>query len=276
MVEEAARQFVQDVMVPALRQPRGEPRVRALFERWLAWGDRPGGCFFVGASAELDDRPGPPRDALVQANKDWIGQIATADPDRDQRGSLPQAISTPISSPSTCTASCSPRTPSFASCTSPVRSTARARRSRRLIESLARSTPSNPLNPEEDPMLSSASSKNSTIVRSRNRDPHYARRAPYRLPPLRGSRAQASPNDCSLTRDAIARPEREKAILATGRPFTVDVQLRSPRWDERSHQGRRVALGLRPDGPARPRLGRPRLAARLRSSSRSSLPASRS
>jgi len=78
VVEEAARQFVQDVMVPALRQPRGEPRVKALFERWLAWGDRPGGCFFVGASAELDDRPGPPRDALVQASKDWVDALATA------------------------------------------------------------------------------------------------------------------------------------------------------------------------------------------------------
>jgi AcrR family transcriptional regulator len=78
VVEEAGRQFVQDVMVPALRQPRGEPRVRALFERWLAWGLRPGGCFFVAASAELDDRPGPPRDALVQAMKDWLDSIATA------------------------------------------------------------------------------------------------------------------------------------------------------------------------------------------------------
>jgi AcrR family transcriptional regulator len=78
VVEEAGRLFVQDVMVPALRQPRGEPRVRAMFERWLAWGQRPGGCFFVGASAELDDRPGPPREALVQACKDWIDALATA------------------------------------------------------------------------------------------------------------------------------------------------------------------------------------------------------
>ena len=78
VVEEAGRQFVQDVMVPALREPRGAPRVRALFERWQEWGERPGGCFFVGASAELDDRPGPPRDALVQACKDWIDAIATA------------------------------------------------------------------------------------------------------------------------------------------------------------------------------------------------------
>ena len=78
IVEEASRQFVQEVMVPALREPRGEPRVRALFERWLIWGQRPGGCFFVGASAELDDRPGPPRDALVRASSDWIDELAKA------------------------------------------------------------------------------------------------------------------------------------------------------------------------------------------------------
>lgn len=78
VVEEAARQFVQTVMVPALREPRGEPRVRALFEHWLAWGQRPGGCFFVGASAELDDRTGPARDALVRACKDWVDELAKA------------------------------------------------------------------------------------------------------------------------------------------------------------------------------------------------------
>jgi AcrR family transcriptional regulator len=78
VVGEASRVFVQDVMIPALREPRGEPRVRALFERWLAWGQRPGGCFFVGATAELDDQPGLPRDALVQASKDWIDELGKA------------------------------------------------------------------------------------------------------------------------------------------------------------------------------------------------------
>ena len=78
VVEEAGRQFVQEVMVPALAEPRGEPRIRALFERWLEWGERPGGCFFVGASAELDDRPGPARDALIRACKDWIDMLGTA------------------------------------------------------------------------------------------------------------------------------------------------------------------------------------------------------
>jgi AcrR family transcriptional regulator len=78
VVEEASRQFVQHVMVPALREPRGEPRVRALFERWMTWGQRPGGCFFVGAGAELDDREGPARDALVRACNDWVDELAKA------------------------------------------------------------------------------------------------------------------------------------------------------------------------------------------------------
>ena len=78
VVEEAQRQFVQDVLVPSLREPRGEPRVRALFEHWMRWGQRPGGCFFVGASADLDDRPGAPRDTLVRAWKDWIDELAKA------------------------------------------------------------------------------------------------------------------------------------------------------------------------------------------------------
>jgi AcrR family transcriptional regulator len=78
VVEEASRQFVQDVMVPALRHPRGEPRLRALFDNWIQWGQRPGGCFFVGVSAELDDRPGAPRDALTRAIKDWVDELAKA------------------------------------------------------------------------------------------------------------------------------------------------------------------------------------------------------
>lgn len=78
VIEEASRQFVQTVMVPALRQGRGEPRIRALFENWMVWGMRPGGCFFVGATAELDDRPGPPRDALIQTSKDWIDELNKA------------------------------------------------------------------------------------------------------------------------------------------------------------------------------------------------------
>jgi AcrR family transcriptional regulator len=78
VVEEAAQQFVEFVMAPALQKPRGEPRIRALFERWIEWGQQPGGCFFVAAVAELDDQPGPARDALVQSCRDWLDALATA------------------------------------------------------------------------------------------------------------------------------------------------------------------------------------------------------
>ncbi len=81
ILEEAIRRFVELVISPALAQKRGEPRVRALFERWLAWPKQdfqPGGCIFAAAAAELDDRPGPARDVLVSAQKDWIGTIAHA------------------------------------------------------------------------------------------------------------------------------------------------------------------------------------------------------
>ncbi len=75
----AAELFVDRVVRPALKEPRGEPRVRALFERWLDWAKAnplPGGCVFVAASTEMDDREGPARDELVRQQSDWLELIA--------------------------------------------------------------------------------------------------------------------------------------------------------------------------------------------------------
>jgi hypothetical protein len=55
--------------------------VRALFSGWLAWEQSPtlpGGCPFMAASFELDDRPGPVRDFVVQNLRDWLDTIAGA------------------------------------------------------------------------------------------------------------------------------------------------------------------------------------------------------
>src|SRR5216117_2417593 len=57
----AGARMVDSVVKPALAAPRGEARVRALFDRWLAWEQSPGlpgGCPFMAASFELDARPG--------------------------------------------------------------------------------------------------------------------------------------------------------------------------------------------------------------------------
>jgi AcrR family transcriptional regulator len=80
-LERAAERFVEVVVKPGLAARRGEPRVRELFERWLRWPaevPQPGGCIFVAASAELDDRPGPARDRLAQLQRDWLDVLAGA------------------------------------------------------------------------------------------------------------------------------------------------------------------------------------------------------
>ena len=70
--------FVETVVKPALAAPRGEKRVRALFERWMDWPKSSGlaGCMFVALATELDDQPGPVRERLVQSQKDWLEVVA--------------------------------------------------------------------------------------------------------------------------------------------------------------------------------------------------------
>jgi AcrR family transcriptional regulator len=81
VIEFAGARFVEAVVRPALAAPRGEPRVRAIFEHWLRWPERsglPGGCFFVAAAAELDDQPGPAQQRLIQLQRDWLDVMANS------------------------------------------------------------------------------------------------------------------------------------------------------------------------------------------------------
>lgn len=79
ILRHSREQFVDRVIRPALRAPRGVTRLRTLFEAWLAWSEafEEGGCLFVAASSELDDQPGPVRDALVRDERDWLELIST-------------------------------------------------------------------------------------------------------------------------------------------------------------------------------------------------------
>lgn len=74
----ATEHFIDYVLRPAISAPRGEPRMRELFECWLKWCDGnvlPGGCLFFAAAAELDDQPGPARDQLVRGQQDLLDAI---------------------------------------------------------------------------------------------------------------------------------------------------------------------------------------------------------
>ena len=81
VIAAAAEKFTAVVVRPAFEAARGEPRVRALFEHWLQWERNeslPGVCVFTHAAAELDDRPGPALDALVDWQQQWLDALAKA------------------------------------------------------------------------------------------------------------------------------------------------------------------------------------------------------
>ncbi len=72
LLDTAADVFHQEVIRPAAHTPQGLPRLRALVGLWLGWAPRsglPGGCPFVAAAADLDDREGPVREQLVLFQK---------------------------------------------------------------------------------------------------------------------------------------------------------------------------------------------------------------
>lgn len=99
VLDAATQKFTEVVVRPALAAPRGEPRVRALFERWLGWERHesiPGGCIFMQLSVELDDHPGPARDALVVAQRRWLDALARAAEIASEEGHFRRDLDTKV------------------------------------------------------------------------------------------------------------------------------------------------------------------------------------
>jgi AcrR family transcriptional regulator len=73
VIREYHRRFEDEVFFPAMREPRGVPRLRALFERWIRRVslEVDSGCIYISGAVEFDDRPGPVRDALVSMVRSW-------------------------------------------------------------------------------------------------------------------------------------------------------------------------------------------------------------
>jgi AcrR family transcriptional regulator len=74
VIREYFHRFEQEVFVPALAEPRGLPRVRALFANWMKRVslELQSGCIFISGAVEFDDRPGPVRDALASSVQAWL------------------------------------------------------------------------------------------------------------------------------------------------------------------------------------------------------------
>lgn len=78
VVDEYDRRFLQDVFVPAMREPRGLPRLNAIMRLWLARArevELRQGCIYCAGAFEYDDREGPVRDRLFDGVQRWRGAL---------------------------------------------------------------------------------------------------------------------------------------------------------------------------------------------------------
>lgn len=79
VLQETEERFVKEVLIPAFKKPRGEPRILAVMDNWMKWisrSDVSGGCLLIGSAIELDDKPGPTRDHLVTSQKRFLKGMA--------------------------------------------------------------------------------------------------------------------------------------------------------------------------------------------------------
>jgi AcrR family transcriptional regulator len=80
VLREYHARFEEEVFEPSMREARGLPRLRSLFERWIrrVSVEIDSGCIYISGAVEFDDRPGPVRDALVSMVKTWHSALERA------------------------------------------------------------------------------------------------------------------------------------------------------------------------------------------------------
>jgi len=69
--------FEQEVFYPSMKEPRGLPRLQAMFARWIkrVTVEIASGCIYISGAAEYDDRPGAIRDELATMVRAWQGAL---------------------------------------------------------------------------------------------------------------------------------------------------------------------------------------------------------
>lgn len=79
VLDSAAQRFGEAVLVAAIAQPRGLPRLRAIMHNWFEWvRNTAGGCVLLGAVSEYDDRKGPLHDRVLQSQQRWRAELQRA------------------------------------------------------------------------------------------------------------------------------------------------------------------------------------------------------
>ena len=90
VIREYYARFASEVFAPALDQPRGLPRVQAMFDNWMkrVAVEVQSGCIFISGAVEFDDRTGPVRDALASSVKTWLTAMFRAVVQAKEEGQL--------------------------------------------------------------------------------------------------------------------------------------------------------------------------------------------
>ena len=80
LLDFVSTRFVEFIKLPALKQPRGLPRLRAMIENWSEWGHiHQSGCVLLSAAVEYDGREeGVLRERVRQQPSDWRNEIKRA------------------------------------------------------------------------------------------------------------------------------------------------------------------------------------------------------
>ena len=93
VIREYHQRFEQEVFYPALSEPRGLPRLRAMFANWMKRTsvELDSGCIYISGAVEFDDRPGPVRDALAWSVQTWHAGMKRAIALAKQEGHLDAA-----------------------------------------------------------------------------------------------------------------------------------------------------------------------------------------
>ena len=65
--------FEQEVFYPSMKEPRGLPRLKSMFARWVkrVSVEIASGCIYISGAVEYDDRPGAIREELVGMVRAW-------------------------------------------------------------------------------------------------------------------------------------------------------------------------------------------------------------
>ena len=90
VVREYHTRFEDEVFFPAMQQPRGMPRLRAMFNNWMQRTsiEIDSGCIYISGAVEFDDRSGPVRDALAGSVRTWLAAMNRAVVQAKEAGDL--------------------------------------------------------------------------------------------------------------------------------------------------------------------------------------------